>query len=47
MSKFTLVTTETINYKVDWKSCILCPRKAKEKLVAPIKKTGKIYLHYV
>ena len=47
MSEFTLVTTETINYEIDWKSCILCQRKTNEKLVAPIKKTSKIYLHYV
>ena len=44
MSEFTLVTTKTINYGIDWKSC---QRKTNEKLVAPIKKTSKIYLHYV
>ena len=47
MSEFTLVTAKTINYGIDWKSCILCQRKTNEKLVAPIKKTSKIYLHYV
>ena len=47
MSEFTLVSTEAINYEIDWKSCILCQRKTNEKLVAPMKKTSKIYLHYV
>ena len=45
MSEFALVTTETINYEIDWKSCISCQRKTNKKLVTPIKKTGKIYLH--
>ena len=45
MSEFTLVTTKTINSEMNWKSCILCQRKTNEKLVAPIKKTGKIHLH--
>ena len=47
MSEFTLVTPETINHEIDWKSCILCQRKTNEKLVTPIKKTGNICLHYV
>ena len=46
MSEFTLVTTETINYEIDWKSCILCQRKTNEKPATPIKKAVKIYLHY-
>ena len=46
MSEFTLVTTETINYEIDWKSCILCQRKRNEKPATPIKKAVKIYLHY-
>ena len=47
MSEFALVITETINYEIDWKSCISCQRKTNKKLVTPIKKTSKIYLHYV
>ena len=45
MSEFTLVTTEAINYEIDWKSCILCQRKTNRKLVAPIKKKQVIYIY--
>ena len=45
MSEFTLVTTETLNYETDWKSCILCQRKTNKKLVAPIKKKQVRYVY--